>query len=254
MSRLDEFIDLICSQVDKGIYVWGGNGQDLLTVSNPKAWITSHETSDSHTKDENIRRDMALFQTRKAEGVNPIRAFDCSGLMYWAGKAVGVFHKDVAARHIYAMCDKVTDIQRGDFVFKGNGDSITHVGCYIGNGIVVEAKGRDYGVVETKHKPSAWVAVGRLPALQEDAEDDAPEVPETTLPFVRVKGGYNRTVRVRTGNGKKFSKIATAHGGDEFPYIGRAESDPHWYNIEYNGRTDAWITDGVSYTEVIYHG
>jgi len=253
MRKYEKFEALCRSQVNKGIYVRGGNGQDLLSVSNPKNWIASYETNDSHTKEENIRRDMALFQSRKDEGVDPIRAFDCSGLMYWAGKAVGVFSKDVAARHIYAMCDKVSEAERGDFVFHGSEDGITHVGYYAGNGIVIECRNRDVGVVETKYKPASWYAIGRMKALHAECADGQPDEPVEQLKYVRVRGSKNRRVNIRTGNGKKNSKVATAHGGDEFPYLGRAESDPHWYNIEYNGRTDTWITDGASYTEVIYH-
>ena len=44
----------------------------------------------------------------------------------------------------------------------------THVGVYIGNGRVVEARGYSHGVVETKLKERGWDSWGRLRWLEEE--------------------------------------------------------------------------------------
>ena len=79
MSELTDFLNLLRGQVGRGIYVWGGNGQDLNAMSDPIAWIERREEDP-----ENEKRDIALYEKRKKDGVNPIQAFDCSGLVYWA--------------------------------------------------------------------------------------------------------------------------------------------------------------------------
>ena len=35
MATVKCFLDLLCDQVGKGIYVWGGNGEDLTAMRAP---------------------------------------------------------------------------------------------------------------------------------------------------------------------------------------------------------------------------
>ena len=160
MSKLDEYIALLLSQVGKGIYIYGGNGEDVLAMTDEerKAFEERREVSTKnakqeikYTKEQNIARDEALFEKRKKKGIDPIRAFDCSGLQYWAGKQVGVISGDISANGLFKKCKEVAkdDLVRGDFCFTHNGSRATHVGMYIGDGIVVECQGRDVGVVKT---------------------------------------------------------------------------------------------------------
>ena len=46
----------------------------------------------------------------------------------------------------------------------------THVGIYIGNGEVIEAKGHSYGVVKTKLKDRNWYKWGKLDWLEYEEE------------------------------------------------------------------------------------
>ena len=72
MSKLDNFIQFLCEQTDRAIYVWGAQGQAAT-----KELIERRETSAS-----NIRRAKALLSKRK--NMRNILAFDCSGLgMCW---------------------------------------------------------------------------------------------------------------------------------------------------------------------------
>ena len=88
---IQNFLDLLESQVGRGIYVWGGNGENLLQMNDPATWIERRETSA-----ENVEKDLALYEKRKAAGIDPIRAFDCSGLVYWALKQLGAIEHDLS--------------------------------------------------------------------------------------------------------------------------------------------------------------
>ena len=164
MSKRDKFLDAARSQVNKGIYVWGGNGENLLTMSDPEAWIRKKETSK-----ENANRAINLFHEREEQGVAPIQAFDCSGLIYWAQKEAGVGYGDKTANGYWKECEPVENLQAGDLVFHHNGVKCTHVGIYNGDGYVIESYGRDKGVILNKRVDNTyWNRQGRLKKLKSD--------------------------------------------------------------------------------------
>ena len=41
-----------------------------------------------------------------------------------------------------------------------------HIGIYMGNGDVIEARGHDYGVVKTKLEDRGWLKWGKLPWVE----------------------------------------------------------------------------------------
>ena len=129
ISTLIQFIEAIRSQVNKGIYVWGGNGEDLTAMNDPIAWIERREEDP-----ENEKRDIALFEKRKKDGVNPIQAFDCSGLVYWALHTLGLQKTDLSSRGFYSLCRHIEekDLRVGDLVFHHDGKQIVHVGVCVG--------------------------------------------------------------------------------------------------------------------------
>ena len=283
MKKVDKMIELIESEVNKGIYIYGGNGEDVsaMTDTQRKTFMEKREVSTKgtdgsvkYTKEQNIARDEALFQTRKNHGINPIRAFDCSGLMYWAGKQVEAIKKDISANGLFNQCKEVTknELEKGDFCFKHNGSKATHVGQYAGDGIIIECQGRDVGVVKTKlSKTKVFNRFGRLAALSGDIPGPEPEPPEPPVPpepqptkyYVLVKGKVrsgmpDKSINVRAGNGvykdeetgEKNAILGVAHSMDLFPYLGTATEDPFWYIIDYKGVT-AYISSLEKYTEVV---
>lgn len=290
MKKADRMIELIEGEVNRGIYVYGGNGENLLPMSDTQRsnFMEKREVSTKgtdgnvkYTKEQNIARDEALFEKRKSKGIDPIRAFDCSGLMYWAGKQVGAITKDISANGLYNKCKEVSKDQLvpGDFCFKHNGTKATHVGQYVGDGIIIECQGRDVGVVKTKlSKTKVFNKFGRLDELSGDIPDPKPEPrpdppkpqpdpptpgPEPASYYVVVKGKIrkgepDKSVYIRDGNGvykdesktEKNKILGTAHSTDKFPYLGTADQDPCWYMIEYKGQT-AYISSAEKYTEVI---
>ena len=223
------FVRAVEDQVGKGIYVWGGNGERLDGMSDPVAWIERHEQSATDAK-----RAVTLFKTRREAGEPEIRAFDCSGLVYWALKGLGVLKTDVNSRGLYALCRPLNEdeIEAGDLVFHHDGTRIVHVGVCAGEQ-QIECKGRDDGVVRNKRKKGYWNRFGRLEAL-----DHRPEA------FVYVKGG---SVRVRKGPGTDTKCLGVAHRGETFPLLGVEQNG--WYRIARDGR-EAFITGRARYTEV----
>lgn len=153
--KIGTFTDLAKGQVNKGIYVWGANGELLSSIS--PSWIKSHETST-----DNYNKALKMYEERK--GISGARAFDCSGLVCWALRECGAKEKgfDKTAEGLRQMCSKLTrsQLQSGDLCFKVSDGKAHHVGVYVG-GQIVEAKGRAYGVVSSA-LTSSWGAFGRL--------------------------------------------------------------------------------------------
>lgn len=232
-ADISEFLNLLYSQVDRGIYVWGGNGQDLTAMPDPVAWIERREEDPANEK-----RDIALFNERKEAGVSPIQAFDCSGLVYWALHTLGLQKTDLSSRGFYSLCRPIEekDLRPGDLVFHHDGKQIVHVGVCVGED-QIECKGRDVGVVKNKRRPGYWNRFGRLPCFDGD---------QKTNRYVKVLGG---SVRVRDKDGVYGRCIGIAHRGEEYPYIETAPSG--WYKIEYQG-SEAYVTNKPHLTEVVF--
>ena len=162
-NNLKNFIDYLNTQVDNhSIYVWGAQGQtgDAIT----EAWIRSRETSES-----NAKRAIAFWHKQVDAGFgNVLRAFDCSGLgMFWLQNISGILRYDLSAHGLYNKCGRIdrSQLRVGDFVFKLNSAGrATHVGYVVDTSLtVIEARGRDYGVVKRPITENNWNGYGRSP-------------------------------------------------------------------------------------------
>ena len=167
MNTIEEFIDILRTQVNNGIYVWGGNGEDLISMTAPKDWIKWHETSTA-----NANRAIALYDRRVQDGKTEIRAFDCSGLIYWALNKLGLQASDINSRGLYARCRPINmaSMRPGDMTFRHDGSKIFHVGVYTGSGSVIEGVGRDEGVIEHgiyAKGAGYWTNFGRFDLFEE---------------------------------------------------------------------------------------
>lgn len=155
MATIKQFTSLANNQVNKGIYVWGAQGQ-LLTSISPE-WIRSKETSTA-----NANKAIEMYNKRK--GIAGARAYDCSGLVCWSLTECGAKDRgfDKTAEGLRQLCSKLSKpTEDGDLCFKISDGKAHHVGMYVG-GKIVEAKGRAYGVVSSSVS-SSWNAFGRLP-------------------------------------------------------------------------------------------
>ena len=154
MAKIGRFIELANGQVNKGIYVWGAQGE-LLSSITPE-WIRKKEDSTA-----NANKAIAMYEKRK--GISGARAFDCSGLVCWSLAECGAKDKgfDKTAEGLRQLCSKLSKpAEDGDLCFKISDGKAHHVGIYAG-GKIIEAKGRAYGVVSSSVS-SSWNAFGRL--------------------------------------------------------------------------------------------
>ena len=221
MNTLDTFLGVLTAQLEKGIYVWGGDGERLDTLTDPEAWIRKHETSTT-----NGDRAVTLYRKRLTQKVGEIRAFDCSGLVYYCLKQAGAQQSDISSRGLYARCTALSKeaLQAGDLVFHHSAESkrVTHVGVYVGNGKTIECKGRDVGVVQSSVNASYWNRFGRFPALkvsETQPQESYDEINEAVIGSVLVDGVKVRG-NVRSGPSTAEKRIGYAYVGERFDLYG----------------------------------
>lgn len=107
-----------------------------------------------------------------------LRVHDCVGLIkgyLWRNELGEILYDPLQDKDVSGMlanCGEIGDIKnipetQGLLVFmKG------HVGVYIGNGEVIEARGHKYGVVKTKLKDRPWDTYGKLRWIKYEEETD----------------------------------------------------------------------------------
>lgn len=150
-----DFIAYLYKQLGN-IYCWGGNGEDATDYA-----IDIMENSAS-----NKRRAKAFLAKQKKAGVQNIKMYDCSGLISRWLQDHGMAKSKRNCNHLWSMSTKITraELQPCDLLFRGTDSDKNHVGVYVGNGMVIESKGRDYGVVIRPIDATAgyWKYFGRL--------------------------------------------------------------------------------------------
>ena len=152
-----------------------------------------------------------------------VRVFDCIGLIkgaIWSngdpnGKPHYTDSQDYSANGMREKC-KAKSISsmpeiKGVLVFM-NG----HVGVYIGDGYVIEAKGHRYGVVKTSFKGRGWTHWAKCPWIDyiepEKKTVEKPSVPKISpanYTLTNVRGVYNGW---GSSTGRKKVKDLTADG------------------------------------------
>lgn len=137
------------------LYVSGGQGQTATP-----ALIRRNEKDNSDYK-----RAIKSYDKHLASGGSLIM-YDCSGLIiHYLLDIAKVIDRDLTAHGIYTvLCDQISksELQAGDVVCKKNVSRIYHIGVYMGDGTVVHAKGRNYGVVRESINATGWNRFGRL--------------------------------------------------------------------------------------------
>ena len=136
------------------------------------------------------------------------KVHDCVGLIkgyIWCDSATDATPtynaaQDVSANGMYAACKTKGGISTipevpGVLVFMNN-----HVGVYIGNGEVIEARGHAYGVVKTKLAKRAWANWGYCPYIayesksENDTKTDSKGECEVKVPVLK-KGAKGESVK-----------------------------------------------------------
>ncbi len=181
----DELARLCEKQVGSG-YVWGGLGYTLtegrlaqLKALYPNVYTAAYEA-----------------KCRKLLGK---KVYDCVGLVkhfLWGNSGDGVLRRyatngipDTTANGMLALCAERGDIPKMPEMKWLLVHYDGHVGVYVGNGRVVEARGIDYGVVETALSERGWRTWGKLPGVSYAAEGRPEEIRlEDLLARLRAEG------------------------------------------------------------------
>lgn len=131
-------------------YVWGGNGEQTKK-------LTCERLMGMEYKIENITRIFRYMQKNPPKKYS--RIFDCSGLVYYLLKELGLISSDATADNLMHMwkLKPIKEAFYGDLLYCIDSDGKAyHVGIYLGDMTVCHAKGRDYGVCITKFSENAW--------------------------------------------------------------------------------------------------
>ena len=158
MSKLQEFLNHLNWHAFRSIYVWGGQGEALKDID--ERWIRKYEQGKSYA-------DRAIKMWKARKGIDGARAFDCSGLVCWLMDVVGAVYKgfDTTAEGLMGYCKRLSrgELKAGDLVFKKDSRGhIFHVGVVVDDALnVVEAAGRDLGVVKRPISANGWNTYGR---------------------------------------------------------------------------------------------
>ena len=218
MSVRQKFIDYLHAQ-EGCIYVWGAQGETDIT----EAWIRKKETSDV-----NAKRAISLWKKRIAQGMENIAAYDCSGLIMRFLIDEGLYKSDMSSRGLYSAANKLdrrTELMPGDLVFRHNGERIHHVGVFVGSGMVIEAKGRDDGVVLRLMDASGkayWNRYGRLSVITDEESQPEQEIPcypdmyyYSGATYVNLRTEPNGDIIGRVNRGDKVLVLADRDGWAE---------------------------------------
>lgn len=149
---------------EKWGYIWGGSGE---------TW--------TQAKQDAATREMTIKYGQKWVGK---RVADCSGLFSWAFKSLGgyMYHGSNTMWKKYCVDQgKLSNGKRDDgnelkpgsavFMCKKNSTDYYHVGLYIGDNYVIEARGTVSGVV--KSKVSSWTHWGELKGVSYNTSDNS---------------------------------------------------------------------------------
>ena len=175
-------------------YIWGTAGE---------AWTEAKQ------KELEKTTDSSRAQGRKY-GSKWIghRVADCSGLFSWAFKQLGgyMYHGSDTMYRKYCVekgelsKGKRTDcaaLKPGTAVFVWNGSNYSHVGLYVGDGIVIEAMGTIKGVTTTKVSAGKWTHWGELTGVDYAGENEQLTMNNEqldTLPQTIRRGSKGETV------------------------------------------------------------
>ena len=179
---IDRFTQYLQQQLDDhSIYVWGAQGQKHPTIT--EAWIKRRETTP-----RNAERAIAYWKKQVAAGYGEVlRAFDCSGLGVYFLLNEGLIPYDMNANSLMKLCTRITfeQLRPGDFVFLvDRGGRAHHVGYVYDDKLnVIEAKGRDHGVMKSPFK--GWEVYGRPPFFRDSKGSIKSRILKLVSPYMR---------------------------------------------------------------------
>ena len=181
-------------------YIWGTAGEK---------WTAEKQKELEKTTDAN--RAQGRQYGSKWIGY---RVADCSGLFSWAFRQLGgtIYHGSDTMYRKYCVNKgelskgKRTDrgtLKPGTAVFVWNGSNYSHVGLYVGNGIVIEAMSTLKGVTTTKVTAGKWTHWGEVTGV-----DYAGDNAELRMQNAELNAENRLTIR----RGSKGETVAEMQG------------------------------------------
>lgn len=160
-NLMDSFINHLYRSLGN-VYVRGADGETNIT----KEWIKKMDIPTI-----NAVRSILFWNKQISLGAKNLRAYDCCGLISRWLEDNGFVKSKQNCNMLYDLCvpASMDNLQIGDLVFRykivnGKKDYY-HIGVYVGDGRVIEAKGRDDGVVIRPIYAGGktyWMCAGRL--------------------------------------------------------------------------------------------
>lgn len=138
------------------------NGRDRAVTSPPSKQATESQGQ----RIANLAERMIGTPYRYG-GEDPVGGFDCSGLVHYTHRAVGISVPRVS-RDQYQRARKIplTAAEPGDIIFFSDAVKLSHVAIYLGNGRFVHAPSSGKTVTEgqlnTAYYQKHLVGIGRL--------------------------------------------------------------------------------------------
>lgn len=171
------------------------------------------------------------------------RVHDCAGLIkgyLWSDTPTSSPKydpkTDYGATGFYQHCTKKGSLDTfdhvpGRLVFKGKPTEMTHIGVYVGNGEVIEAKGHRYGVIKSKLN-SSWSYWGQSNLIKESQTPATPATPTKTDAFKVKTNGSPLALRVAPK--KSSALIVWMKNGSHIKVSGTQDG---WSRVTYQGKT-----------------
>ena len=173
MATRQQFCDAM-EEVYKnhGVYIGTANGErtESLTIGQIHQMEKNYGRPDP---DNDTKRDLKYIAScyEKHWNMSKSLAGDCSGIVVGILRSLKVIKStaDYNCRTFMKASKTVAlkDLQAGDLVFNKTSEP-SHMGGYVGDGMVVESQGRDAGVVRRKTSAGGWAVGGRLDWFDDD--------------------------------------------------------------------------------------
>lgn len=196
MATRKEFCDAM-NEVYKnhGVYIGTANGAytESLTIGKIHQMEKNYGRPDP---DNDTKRDLKYIAScyEKHYDMSKSRAGDCSGIIVGVMRDLKIIKptSDYSAKMFQkeAIPVDIEDLQAGDLVFNKLSDA-SHVGVYVGDGMVIESQGRDVGVTKRKTSDGGWAVGGRLDWF------DSGDIPPLTRNLYYREGDLMRGEDVR---------------------------------------------------------
>lgn len=215
-------------------YIWGTAGE---------IWTAAKQAELEKTTDKD--REQGRKYGSKWIGH---KVADCSGLFSWAFKQLGGYMYHGSNTMWDKYCTAKGELRNGKrtdgqelkpgtavFTYSEKDGKRGHVGLYIGDGWVIEAKGTQAGVIKSKVTNSKWVEWGELKGVDYSGSKPEP-TPQPPAGYAIVTG---KNVALREGPSTDCNVITRAPTGSK---VKLTDPPADWEHVSYNGKEGYMMT------------